>query len=472
MDVCRLGVIPTRRHIFSREDALHQKEQLYAKLRELQIEFTDIEEINEEGLLFAEGDVCAVIEKLRSEKVDALFFPHCNFGSEDLVGKVAKAMNKPVLLWGPLDGAPLADGTRLRDTQCGLFASGKVLRRFCVPFSYMNTCTLEDPYFAWRLKNFIAAANVVKRIEGLTILQISTRPADFWTMMVNEGELLERFNIRVHPISLQEIKTEMQNQRSTYAQEVERTIAYMKETMVVEAKEEALAQSAALTCAMRALLKRYGCQAAAIQCWHALQDAIGIFPCAANALLGDEGYPITCETDIHGAITAIFAQAAAMGEQAVFFADWTIPHPDHPNGELLQHCGPWPISLMKEKPRFAAPFAFHNSHPGALHGEMKGGAMSILRFDGDQGAYSLLMGHAKGIEGPYSLGTYCWVEVENLRKLEAKLVEGPYVHHCVGIHRDVLPVLHEALKYFPHIKADYVDTDEEAMNALLRGECL
>ena len=40
-----------------------------------------------------------------------------------------KELGIPVLLWGPLDERPEADGTRLRDTQCGLFATGKVLRR-------------------------------------------------------------------------------------------------------------------------------------------------------------------------------------------------------------------------------------------------------------------------------------------------------------------------------------------------------
>ena len=73
-------------------------------------------------------------------------------------------------------------------------------------------------------------------------------------------------------------------------------------------------------------------------------------PCAVNALLNDEGIPVVCETDIHGAITSLMVEAAGMGESRSFFADWTIRHPDNPNGELLQHCGPWPISIAKGKP--------------------------------------------------------------------------------------------------------------------------
>ena len=60
-------------------------------------------------------------------------------------------------------------------------------------------------------------------------------------------------------------------------------------------------------------------------------------PCAANALLNEEGIPVVCETDIHGAITALLVEAAALDDTRSFFADWTIRHPDIENGELLQH---------------------------------------------------------------------------------------------------------------------------------------
>lgn len=463
----KLGVVGTRRDIFSKEDALKYNALILSRLEELGIDFADIMDLNEEGLLFDEKDVDAIVDHLKKEKVDALFFPHCNFGTEDLVAKVAKEIGKPVLLWGPRDEAPLENGARLRDSQCGLFATGKILRRFQVPFSYMNMCRLDDPYFAWRLDNFLRAAQVVKELDGMTILQIGTRPAGFWTVMINEGELIEKFNVRVHPVSLPELKEEMER---VGEQEIGDTIATIRKTMEIDVSTEAIRQTAALKCAMKRLMDRFGCKAAAIQCWNALQGHIGLFPCVANALLNDEGYPVVCETDVHGAITSLLVQAAARGEHVPFFADWTVPHPTNENGELLQHCGPWPVSLMKEKPRFGAPFAFNYSHPGALHGEIRGGDMSIVRFDGDNGEYRLLMGHAKGIDGPKNQGTYVWIEVENLRKLEAKIVEGPYIHHCVGVHADVLPVLHEALRFIPGLTSDYYDTDNDTMDAVLRGE--
>ena len=96
--------------------------------------------------------------------------------------------------------------------------------------------------------------------------------------------------------------------------------------------------------------------------------------------------------------------------------------------------------------------------------------MSILRFDGDHGQYSILLGKAKGIEGPYNTGTYVWIEVEDWPRLEEKLVTGPYVHHCVGIHKDILPVVYEACRYIPGLQPDFYDPIEEKVKAWLRGE--
>ena len=69
----------------------------------------------------------------------------------------------------------------------------------------------------------------------------------------------------------------------------------------------------------------------------------------------------------------------------------------------------------------------------------------------------------------FSTADHGWVEVENIKRLEAKIVEGPYIHHCVGIHKDVVPVLYEACKYMG-ITPDLYDPIEEDVKAYLRGE--
>lgn len=466
MDKIKLGYAPTRRSIFSAPDALKFRGLTAKRLKELGVEFVDITDINEEGLLYDDADVDKIAQKFQREGVDGLLLAHCNFGTEYVCARLAKKLGLPVLLWGPLDERPDERGVRLRDTQCGLFATGKVLRRFQVPFTYLTNCRLDDPVFERGVKDFLAVCNVVKTFKNIRILQISTRPFDFWSTMCNEGELLEKFNIQLSPVPMTELTQAIKSARSD-ENRMEKMLAYIRETMTVKIKEEDTLMVAALALAMEDLIQKYGCQAAAIQCWNALQTEIGIMPCAANAILNEKGIPVVCETDIHGAVTALLAEAAAMGEKRSFFADWTIRHPDIENGELLQHCGPWPPSVAGEKPVLTYPLAFE--HPGSLTAEAKHGEVTLCRFDGDNGQYSLLLGTAKGVDGPKCMGTYLWVEVDNIKRLEAKIVEGPYIHHCVGIHKNVVPILYEACKYI-HVAPDFYDPIEEDVKAYLRGE--
>ena len=458
-----LGFAPTRRSIFSAPDALKYADLTRDRLMALGIDFVGLEGINDEGLLYDDAHLPAIIARFRQAGVNGLFLPHCNFGTEYVCTRLAKALGVPVLLWGPRDERPDANGVRLRDSQCGLFATGKVLRRFGVPFTYLANCRLEDTAFAQGISNFLAVCNVVKTFKTTRILQIGPRPFDFWSTMCNEGELLERFGIQLAPVPLPELTEEMRRAKAEKTQ-VDKTVAYCREHMQIKIGEEELKNVAALKVAMQSLAKKYGCNAIAIQCWNALQGEIGIMPCAANSLLNEEGLPVVCETDIHGAITAVLAEAAGMGNTRSFFADWTVRHPDDENGELLQHCGPWPASVLQGKPAIGYPLAFE--HPGAMEGEARHGQMTLCRFDGDNGKYSMLMGHAKGIGGPYTKGTYVWVQVADWKRLENKIVCGPYIHHCVGIHADVVAVLYEACKYIG-IQPDLYDPIEEKVQAAI-----
>lgn len=477
MKKLKLGYAPTRRFTFSAEDAFKYKVMIKEKIQSFGMDFelVDLEGINEEGLLY-DDHIAAdrIVERFKCENVDAVFFPHCNFGTEDTVARVGKALGKPVLLWGPRDEAPLEDGMRLRDTQCGLFATGKVLRRFNVPFTYVTNSRVDSPVFERGFTNFVAAANVVKQFRNLRILQIGPRPTSFWTMICNEGELLERFGIELHPITLIDIQRTSQRIEKGSSSELAEAIDYIKAKLDwSEVTEEDVRRIAALKVAMKQYAVQNGCSAIAIQCWSALQEAMGIMPCLANAILTDEQIPVTCETDIHGAITSVMVQAATMNQLPTFFADLTVRHPENENGELLFHCGNFPVSLsVEERPKLSRHFLFDDHAPGTHEGEIKGGGMTLARFDGDHGEYQLFLGKARGIQGPYTRGSYVWVEVNDWPLWEEKLVKGPYVHHSVGIHANVIPVLYEACNYIPGLTADPVDPTEQQIQAWLRGSNL
>ena len=183
MKSIKIGFAPTRRSIFSAPDAVKYANLTRERLKELGVEFVDITDINEEGLFYDEADREKIQEKFRRENVKGIFFPHGNFGTEYVCARLAKEMGLPVLLWGPRDERPDENGVRLRDSQCGLFATGKVLRRFGVPFTYMTNCRLTDPEFERGIPDTLVATGKANLIKGVQ--------TNLWSEYMYNTDLLE-----------------------------------------------------------------------------------------------------------------------------------------------------------------------------------------------------------------------------------------------------------------------------------------
>ena len=68
MDHIKLGYAPTRRSIFSAPDAIKYRGLTADRLKELGVDFVDITDINEEGLLYNDDDRIKIAEKFKAEK--------------------------------------------------------------------------------------------------------------------------------------------------------------------------------------------------------------------------------------------------------------------------------------------------------------------------------------------------------------------------------------------------------------------
>ncbi len=470
----KLGFVPTRRFCFSEEDAHKYKNMIQEKLQQWDIDFIGIDGITEEGLLIHRTDAHKTAKFMKEQEVDAVFFPHCNFGTEEVVAQVAKEIGKPVLIWGPRDENPLESGIRLRDSQCGLFATSNVLQKFGVPFTYIVSSRVDSIVFERGFKNFIGAASAAKNFLGAKIGQISTRPTNFYTVIINEQELLSKWGIETVPIT--------QLQVVNGANELLLDKALIKnETEAILSKLDIQKCNIDLTSVEKiAALKIYihnwaienDLSAIAIRCHEDIPATMGVYTCFVNAELTDAGIPMVCETDIHGALSSLLIEGAGMGEKSSFFADLTNRHPDNDNAELLWHCGNFPYSLCADPNS-----AYLSGHcnipphkPGTVNYEIKGGDITVARFDGMNGEYSLLMGEGKSVQGPWNQGTYTWMEVENWPLWEERIIYGPYIHHVAGINGKYSAALYEATKYIPGLKADPVQPTEDQIRRYLRGE--
>jgi L-fucose isomerase-like protein len=465
----KIGFMPTRRNVFSKEEAAKFKRIVEAKVRGYDTQIVNLDFLNDEGLIYSGLQADAVADRFIAEKVDAVFAPHCNFGTEDAVAKAAKKIGKPVLLWGPRDEAPGADGIRMRDTQCGLFATSKALMRLGVPFTYITNSETDSDTFDAGYRHFLSTASVVKTFRTLRIGQIDTRPKPFWSVMYNEGEILEKFGIEVVPNSLSTVVKEAQAiQKANDTEYIDIYSGYKSKFKNITVDDDSLKRLAALKLAIRRWAAAENLSALGIQCWDALQQAYGVYPCFINGDLTDDGLPVSCETDILGAASTAMIQASMRGATPAFFADLTICHPEKPNVELLWHCGNFPHSLAKRPDDAVVEEQFGGKCPAAGRWEIKGGDVTLCKMDGVRGNYSLLMGHCKGTDGPATVGTYLWAEFKDWPKWEHKFIYGPYIHHVAGIHGKVAGVLFETCKYIPGLAPDPVEPTAEEIEQSLR----
>lgn len=471
-ETIRIGYLPTRRTMFSREEAQRYRNKVKALIQRDGLEIVDIDDQNEEGLIWSIDQVPAIIKKFRNAEIDALFVPLCNFGQEGPVCEVVRAFNVPVLLWGPRDEGPDAVGLRMRDSQCGIFALSKVLQRYGVKFTYLTNTDPESEYFLNGFDRFVRVARVVKAVRTMRILQIGLRPDPFLSVVCNEGELSEKFGIETLPVSVTELGSRMDAIIAENSEELQALTASILSGYCVEHKDptDAALRLAAMKIAIQRLAKELRATCAAVQCWTDMQKITGAWPCAVHGMLSEEGFPVACETDIHGAISARMLQAAMGDTEPQFFADLTIRHPENDNCELLWHCGPFPGCLAKqgEKKRIVDHWTGENDCCGDLHFGLKNGELTVCRFDGVNGQYSLFIGEGKAIDGPMNVGTYVWMEVGNWPKWEHKLVYGPYIHHMAGIYGQCAEVLKEACRYLPGLAPDVCEPTADELDARWR----
>lgn len=442
----RVGVVPTRREAFRNPETTRRKEEIVEKFRafaqELEFTMVDIEDVTKEGMLITYSDVSAVRDKLLAEKIDALILPHCNFGQEEAAARLARDLDVPVLIWGPRDDYPNGLEWRPTDSQCGMFATTKLLMHYKVKYSYIENCRLEDEALREGLKEFLAVANVVKAFRAIRIARISVRPKEFLSVMVNEAELLEKYDIELVPgeptVILRMADEILENQKERMEELIESIEAAGLDLSALGEKRYAMA---AVELALMDFAKKHQCNAISCECWNMFQRKYGISPCFILGDLNDRGIPTACENDVHAAITSVMAVAASRYTTPSFVADLTIRHPENDNAELLWHCG----SFAKRLKKPGADGYVVKECKGFY--ELKGGDVTVLRFDGIGGRYYMFAGEAHGVEGPVTNGNYLWVEVDDWKKWEKKFMYGPYIHHVVGIHGNYVDIIREACRY-------------------------
>jgi L-fucose isomerase-like protein len=457
----KIGLVPMRRDVSARPGIFNWEKAAVRGHRFVtyiekhysddKVSFVDLNGLNKEDLLFSEHDVPEAARRLSEAKVDAICIINCNFGNEEVAGQIAKAIGKPVLLWAPLDDEYASDGMRYTDSQCGAFGISRQFQRRNIPFSYIETCRVENPEFDKGFRKFCSVVCMVNNFKGMRIAEVGMRPKPFCSVIYNEGELMQKFDIQVIPVNMAVIIDRYNAILKNRDAELEKGAEiFAKRYEIDDLSRPLLKKQYAFVLLYRDILKEYNVQAISAECWTAMQLAVGAMPCSAYSILADEGIIIGCESDLHGTISMMMLAAATMGRKIPFFGEFTVRHPTDKNVQLLWHCGPFAYSLKKE----SCPAKMVNMRQWFC---VKEGKFTVARFDQDNGKYSLLSGTCESADGPQTFGTYRWVRFKDRAAWERKLIDGPYIHHMAEIEGDYTEEIKEFCKYIPGLVADSVD---------------
>jgi L-fucose isomerase-like protein len=418
------------------------------------VRYVDLDKVLPDGLVRDQAHVEPVAEHFRRAGVDCLFLPHCNFGTEGAVGMIGRRLGLPVLLWGPRDDAPEPDGTRLRDTLCGLFASSKVLVKLGVPFSYIENCSPDEPRFREGLDAFLRGVAMADVLRGRRrIGQIGQRIDFFWTTIVNESELLERFGVEVLPIDMAEFIEHLHDRARRGEAGYRDEAARLRETLRIEDLDDgALVRILAMRDQALALAEDLGLDALAVKTFPSLLNALGAYGSLASSLIS-ETLPYAAETDIHGALSALMLRRATGTNAPTFLTEFTVRHPDNDNAVLLWHCGA-PLSQAHPEvtPRLGKHWILPGQMSGMTHFRLQDGPLTVLRFDGETGNYQLAVGQGHSVPGPETLNNYLWMQVDDWPRWERALIEGPFIHHCAMAPGHLADAARQAVRFVPGLE--------------------
>lgn len=415
------------------------------------VSFVDTEGLGCNDLIFDDASAADAVARFKAAGVDAVIMINCNFGNEEAAADIAKAMGKPFCLWAPLDDEYYVDGMRPTDSQCGLFGVSRQFQRYHIPFSHIPCCRVESDTFREGFERFIRVSCMVKNFTNLRIGQVGARPAPFYSVIWNEGQLMERFGLRIIPINMAILQDRFLKVKEEKKDDIAHFVQVFKDNYQMdELTPQYLERMACLVVTYIGLFEEFKVDIISAECWTATPIMFdGLAPCAVYGILNDLGYIVSCESDMHCALTMVLLESASLGEKRPFLGEFTVRHPENQNAELLWHCGPFPLS--QKAPDSTARLVNQREW---FRG--KDGTYTVARIDQEDGDYSILAGTCKTVPGPQTHGTYIWGEFDDLQKWEDRIINGPYIHHFVEIEGDFTREITEFCKYFPNLKKDEI----------------
>ena len=402
-----------------------------------------------------DGLKCAELFRQNRDRIDGIIISLPNFGFEiGIINAISTAdLGVPVLVQACDDENDKVDLDSRRDAFCGKISVCNNLYQYGIPFTdtTLHTYSVFSPLLAEDINRFAAVCRVVKGLKHARIGQIGTRPLGFNTCRASE-KLLQRAGITVVPADLSEVLFAARNINVDDPELVALAEKIQGYAIVPEAYREKLLLQARFSLAVNRWVKANDVDAVAIQCWDSLEQNYGCAACVTMSMLGEEGIPAACETDIAGAVSMLALTLAA--QQPAAIADWNNNFAEDRNKCVCTHCGNFPRSFIGNNNLRLGPLGVLGrtlgkiNTFGAVYAKVSPGKFTFFRISTDdpKGCIKAYLGEGRMTDDRYDMdGCIVVTEVDNLQQLMKYICKNGFEHHVALVRSDVADIIEEAV---------------------------
>ena len=402
-----------------------------------------------------DGLKCAELFRQNRDRIDGIIISLPNFGFEiGIINAISTAdLGVPVLVQACDDENDKVDLDSRRDAFCGKISVCNNLYQYGIPFTdtTLHTYSVFSPLLAEDINRFAAVCRVVKGLKHARIGQIGTRPLGFNTCRASE-KLLQRAGITVVPADLSEVLFAARNINVDDPELVALAEKIQGYAQVPEAYREKLLLQARFSLAVNRWVKANDVDAVAIQCWDSLEQNYGCAACVTMSMLGEEGIPAACETDIAGAVSMLALTLAA--QQPAAIADWNNNFAEDRNKCVCTHCGNFPRSFIGNNNLRLGPLGVLGrtlgkiNTFGAVYAKVSPGKFTFFRISTDdpKGCIKAYLGEGRMTDDRYDMdGCIVVTEVDNLQQLMKYICKNGFEHHVALVRSDVADIIEEAV---------------------------
>ena len=449
----KVGFIPANRGFFSDKLAARMRAQTVRALKKAGAKVVvPSDKDTKVGCVETRQEAQKVGRMFAQERVDGIVVSAVNFGDEQGVGLCVKeaGLDVPILIVGCQEEEVLTPTTPRRDSFCGLLSISEALRQLGRAYSVPETpiCYPHDEGFRRTVERFLAVCRVVVGIRNARYGQIGARPDAFWTCRYSE-KALQKLGPTVVALDLSEVFGGIERMATDAA--VRAVVRDMKKTIDCSAVSDGiLVKIGKLEVFLKRFVADHGLDALGIQCWTSIQENLGICSCTTMSRLDDRGIPSACEADILGTLSMHALQLASGGPSCL--ADWNNVHNEDPELVNCWHCGVFPTSWAKARPRMGcqeiiAGTTGRDRAMGVVEFVMRDGPVTLCRVGQDNDGKH----KAAIIEGcvepnrAETFGSYGWVRIPGIQRFYKNVLLRHFPHHVAMSRSQVGNVLWEAL---------------------------